>query len=85
MLDIFTFEHIGWAVHSIEESLPIFQMLGFQHGEIISDYSQKVRVVFLEKSGYPRLELCEAIKKDDSLISDLLKLRGAARCCMCFM
>ena len=45
--------HIGYAVSSIEKSIQKFEVLGYEAiGEVVDDVSRKVRIVFLENSGF---------------------------------
>lgn len=44
--------HIGYAVSSIEKSMPVFEFLGWKpRGGITDDVSRKVRIAFVEKDG----------------------------------
>ena len=64
--------HIGYAVNSIEKSLPVFEVLGWKpRGGITDDVSRKVRIAFVEKDG----QLLEFVAPlgDDSPVHQALK------------
>ena len=64
--------HIGYAVSSIEKSLPAFEILGWKScGEITDDVPRKVRIAFAEKEGQ-LLELVEP-RGDDAPVQQALK------------
>ncbi len=69
-------DHIGIAVHSIDEALPYYRnILGLEYtgSEIVEE--QKVRVAFL-KIGESRIELLEPTSPD-SPIAGFLEKRGS--------
>ena len=44
--------HLGYAVSSIEKSIPVFEILGWKtSGDTTDDVPRKVRIAFLEKEG----------------------------------
>ena len=64
--------HLGYAVNSIEKSMPVFETLGWRiSGGITEDIPRKVRIVFMEKDGH-RLELVAPLG-DDSPVHQALK------------
>ena len=64
--------HLGYAVSSIEKSIPVFETLGWKSsGGITDDGPRKVRIVFLEKDGQ-LLELVAPLG-DDSPVHQALK------------
>ena len=64
--------HLGYAVSSIEKSMPVFEILGWKvRGGITDDGPRKVRIAFLEKEGL-LLELVAPLG-DDSPVHQTLK------------
>jgi methylmalonyl-CoA epimerase len=76
-------DHIGIAVHSIEEALRTYQhRLGFKLLEIVAIDEQKVRVAVLPAGG-SRIELLEPTAPD-SPIQRFLEKRGEGVHHLCF-
>ncbi|MBZ5589949.1 MAG: methylmalonyl-CoA epimerase [Acidobacteriia bacterium] len=75
-------EHIGIAVRSIEERLPLYRALGFEVGGREEVGSEKVRVAFLLAAG-TRIELLEPTAPDSPIRSFLTK-RGEGMHHICF-
>lgn len=68
-------EHLGIAVHSIEDALPYYEkVLGFICYNIETVKDQKVRTAFL-KVGETKIELLEPTSSD-STIAKFLETRG---------
>lgn len=68
-------DHIGIAVRSLEESLPLYtETLKLKLEGIETVESQKVKVAFI-LAGNTRLELLEALS-DDSAIAKFIEKRG---------
>ncbi|MBQ0025518.1 MAG: methylmalonyl-CoA epimerase [Bacteroidales bacterium] len=68
-------EHIGIAVHSIEEALPYYEnVLGFECYKTEEVADQKVKTAFL-KVGDTKLELLEPTSPD-STVAKFLETRG---------
>ena len=64
--------HLGYAVSSIEKSIPVFEILGWKtSGGTTDDVPRKVRIAFLEKEGQ-LLELVAPLG-DDSPVHQALK------------
>ena len=64
--------HLGYAVGSIEKSMPVFEILGWKiSSDITDDVPRKVRIAFLEKDGQ-LLELVAPLG-DDSPVHQALK------------
>ena len=69
-------EHIGIAVHSIEEALPYYEnVLGFECYKTEEVADQKVKTAFL-KVGDTKLELLEPTSPD-STVAKFLETRGS--------
>jgi len=69
----FKFSHIGWAVSSIEKSVPIFSALGFvPHGRECKDVKRGAGILLLKNLEVNKIELVEPLDHN-SLVSDLLK------------
>ena len=76
-------DHIGIAVHSIEDALRTYQhRLGFSLGEIVVIEEQKVRVAILP-AGDSRVELMEPTAPS-SPIQKFLEKRGEGVHHLCF-
>jgi methylmalonyl-CoA epimerase len=76
-------DHVGIAVHSLSESLPVFESITGHKGygrEVVE--SQGVEVVFLG-SGTGRLELL-APTRDDSAVAKYLAKRGPGMHHLCY-
>jgi methylmalonyl-CoA epimerase len=76
-------DHVGIAVHSLDESLPVFESItgGKGHGRERVE-QQGVEVVFLG-SGEGRLELL-APTRDDSAVAKFLARRGPGMHHLCY-
>jgi len=76
-------DHVGIAVHSLDESLPLFESItgGKGHGRERVE-SQGVEVVFLGE-GDGRLELL-APTRDDSAVAKFLAKRGPGMHHLCY-
>ena len=71
----FPLDHVGIAVRSIEEAMPLFERLANTHGTAPEHVeSQGVRVAFVG-TGSARLELIEPAR-DDSPIARFIEKRG---------
>ena len=67
--------HVGIAVRSLEESIPIWsRSLGFRHTDTIEFESMKLRIAFL-RGGSVELELLEPTA-EDSPVGRFLSKRG---------
>lgn len=75
-------DHVGIAVHSIEEALRRYQQLGLALHEIVAIEEQKVRVAVLP-AGDSRIELLEPTSPD-SPIQRFLEKRGEGVHHLCF-
>ena len=64
--------HLGYAVSSIEKSIPVFEILGWKtSSDITDDVLRKVRIAFLEKDA-KYIELVAPLG-DDSPVQQALK------------
>jgi len=75
-------EHIGIAVRSLDEALPVWRALGLEVGRREEVPGQKVRTAFLS-AGEPSIELLEPTS-DDSPIAGFLAKRGPGIHHLCF-
>lgn len=75
-------DHIGIAVHSLEDALQTYQRLGFTLHEVVLIEEQKVRVAVLP-AGDSRIELMEPTAPD-SPIQRFLEKRGEGVHHLCF-
>ena len=72
----FQLDHVGIAVRSIDESMPLFERLANTHGSEIEEVAaQGVRVAFVG-TGSARLELIEPVSQQ-STIARFLEKRGS--------
>lgn len=69
------FHHIGIATDNIEKSAQSYSFFGYKKGEIINDSLQKVNLCFLEKEGFPTIELVSPADIS-SPVSTILKKNG---------
>lgn len=68
--------HLGYAVSSIEKSMPVFEILGWKvRGGITDDGPRKVRIAFLEKEGQ-LLELVAPLGGDSPVHQALRQNKG---------
>jgi methylmalonyl-CoA epimerase len=76
-------DHVGIAVHSLDDSLPLFESItgGKGYGREVVE-SQGVEVVFLG-SGAGRLELLAPVR-DDSAVAKYLARRGPGMHHLCY-
>ena len=63
-LGSFSFDHVGIAVKSIEESLVFYKAMGLQNVHFEDVESEGVRVAMLELENNSRLELLEPLSGD---------------------
>jgi methylmalonyl-CoA/ethylmalonyl-CoA epimerase len=75
-------EHIGIAVRSLDEALPVWRALGLEEAGREEVAGQKVRTAFLP-AGEPSIELMEPTA-DDSPIAGFLARRGPGIHHLCF-
>jgi len=75
-------DHIGIAVTSIDEALPVYRALGLRETRREEVPSQKVRTAFLP-AGEPSIELLEPTSTD-SPIAGFLEKRGPGIHHLCF-
>ena len=73
-MDIKQIDHIGIAVKNIEESLKIYELLGFKCAGTETVEEQKVKVAFIP-CGESELELLEATD-EESPISKFIEKKG---------
>lgn len=74
MLENLKFHHIGVATKNIEKELKIYEKMGYKpSSDIFVDETQKIRGVFIEAEGHPRLELLENLNSDGPLTTYLKK------------
>ena len=69
------FHHIGVATMDIEQSAIAYSLFGYQSGEIIFDPIQRVNLCFLEKEGFPIIELVSPIE-ETSPVNNILNKNG---------
>lgn len=73
----FSFHHIGMAVFSIEQTKPIYLMMGYSASQTTYDPIQNVSICFLNKEGETMIELIEP-KDDQSPVNSILHKSGVS-------
>lgn len=76
--------HIGYAVHSINEAMPQFLMLGYQFGETVLDPLRNVRIVF-GMNDKTNIELIEPVSKASPVWNLLNKMHTASPYHICYI
>ncbi|RDU22110.1 hypothetical protein DWV06_16405 [Anaerosacchariphilus polymeriproducens] len=75
--------HIGYLVKNIEDSIQVFEALGYvKETEIINDEARGIYICFLIKDGY-RVELVSPIN-ENSTVSGLIKKLGNTPYHICY-
>jgi methylmalonyl-CoA/ethylmalonyl-CoA epimerase len=84
MANFTDFEHIGWAVNSIEEAEPAFNALGFERqGEVIDDVPRNVRILLVRNRNGVVAELVAPMGAK-SPVSNFLEKNGPSPYHCCF-
>ena len=75
MPDSFKFSHIGWAVSSIEKSIPIFSVLGYSpDGSVCKDTKRGVNLLLLKNEEGNIIELVEPVDISSPVTNILNKM-----------
>lgn len=79
-------DHIGYAVNSIEETSKHYVQAGWDMSEIYEEDVQHVRIAFLMKEGFPKIELVSSLVEGDesSPVKNILKTRGVSPYHICY-
>lgn len=77
------FHHIGYVTDSIANTSDFYLQTGYQATEIIEDEIQRVYICFLNKTGFPRIELIQPIDEQSS-VNKILKKTGVAPYHVCY-
>ncbi|WP_316746445.1 VOC family protein [Pedobacter gandavensis] len=83
MLKDSTFHHIGYVTDSIANTSGFYLQTGYQATEIIEDDIQRVHICFLNKPGFPRIELIQPVDELSS-VNKILKKTGVAPYHVCY-
>lgn len=83
MLQNCDFHHIGVAVSEIEKSRYYYVAAGYEVSEVIIEPVQKVKVAYATKTGFPTIELLEALD-ETSPVCAVLKQRGVGPYHVCY-
>ncbi|WP_316735177.1 VOC family protein [Pedobacter aquatilis] len=83
MLTDFKFHHIGYVTDSIENTSVFYINAGYQSTPVIEDSIQRVRICFLTKDGFPKIELIEPVDEKAS-VTKILKKNGVAPYHVCY-
>lgn len=75
-------DHIGYAVHNIENAKQEMESLGFVFGKVVKDSDRNIFICFGENAGY-RVELVAPITKGSSIDVLLAKI-GPTPYHLCF-
>lgn len=74
--------HIGYAVKNLEQSIGVFEALGYTVGEITADAGRNIRIVFLQ-NGSECVELV-APDGDETPVDSVLKSVGPTPYHICY-
>ena len=75
MPDSFKFSHIGWAVSSIEKSIPIFSVLGYSADGSVCKYTKRgVNLLLLKNEEGNIIELVEPVDISSPVTNILNKM-----------
>jgi methylmalonyl-CoA/ethylmalonyl-CoA epimerase len=77
------FHHIGIATKDIEKSSYIYSLFGYKAGNKIFDPIQKVELCFLEKVGFPIIELVSPVE-ESSPVNNILNKNGTVPYHTCY-
>jgi methylmalonyl-CoA/ethylmalonyl-CoA epimerase len=83
-MDDLIFHHIGYAVKSIADSKKIFESLGYNSSDEMTDEVQRVKVCFLFKKNHPIIELVQGIQEKESPVSKYLEKNGVTPYHICY-
>ncbi|MDC3237190.1 VOC family protein [bacterium] len=83
MLKDCSFHHIGNAVQSIEAVTPLYIETGYKVSDSIIENTQRVRVAYATKEGFPRMELLEPLD-EKSHLNNVLKRNGCGPYHICY-
>ncbi len=84
MFDI-KFHHIAVACKNIEESIKSYKILGYElSSKIFKDKTQNVKVCFLDKKKFPKIELVEPLD-EKSPVNDILRKQGTTAYHFCYL
>lgn len=78
-----TFHHIGVATKSIEKSIIAYEALGYELSSKFIDTVQGVNLAFLNKLGFPTIELVSPFS-EFSPVSDIINKSGTTPYHTCF-
>jgi methylmalonyl-CoA/ethylmalonyl-CoA epimerase len=78
-----TFHHLGYATHSIEQSLETFALLGYAAQRIEADEGNHARLALLVRKGSPDVELVEGLGAD-SPVKSILDKSGVCPYHVCY-
>lgn len=74
--------HIGYAVKNLEQSISVFEALGYTAGEITADAGRQIRIAFLQ-NGSECVELV-APDGDETPVDGVLKSVGPTPYHICY-
>lgn len=83
MLSTFRFHHIGYVTDSIANTSALYVQAGYHATPIIDDVIQRVKICFLTKDGFPRIELIEPIDEQSS-VNKIFKKNGVSPYHVCY-
>lgn len=76
-------DHIGIAVHSIEEGAPFYRKLGFSEPKVDEVPTESVKVAMFELGNHSKIELLEPMS-EESPIAKFLEKKGPGIHHICF-
>jgi len=83
MFSNFTFHHIGYVTDNIANTSAFYLEIGYESTAVIEDEIQRVKICFLTKDGFPRIELVEPADENSS-VNKIFKKTGVAPYHVCY-
>ncbi|MEL5892862.1 VOC family protein [Bacteroides sp. GD17] len=83
MIDNLKFHHIGYVTDSIADTSVLYLQAGYQVSPIIEDDIQRVKICFLTKQDFPKIELVEPVDERSS-VNKILKKNGVSPYHVCY-
>lgn len=77
-------DHIGYAVHDIEETARYYVGAGWNLSEVFEEKVQNTRIAFLRKEGFTTIELVSPLE-GKSPVDNILKQVGCSTYHVCYV
>lgn len=78
------YDHLGVLTNSIKDSIEVYSLLGYTHGDILIEDVQQVKICFLRNDEGPTIELVEPLNEESS-VNKLLAKNGVTPYHSCFV